>query len=372
MAKTTLLSKLVLLPCSKLYGFGTYLRNKLFDWKILKEVGFDVPVITVGNLAAGGTGKTPHVELIVGMFCRNRNVAVLSRGYRRNTSGFIMAGRTSTPRDIGDEAYQIYQKFKGKVHVAVCEDRVAGIRELLRLEPEINLIVLDDAFQHRYVKPALSIVITEYNRPIYRDHLLPYGRLRESPRGINRADVVIVSKCPRNLRPIDYRVVIKEYELLPYQHLFFSRFNYRQLQPVFPDVATSVPYLDWLSENDSVLAIAGIGNPRPFVRQIKSHSAKVKVDIFPDHHNYTRKDIDHILKRFKSLKGNQRIIVTTEKDAVRLASNPYYPYELKASTYFLPIEVEIDQFHEGIDFSEVIDKILRPVSIHNFKGTQNV
>lgn len=363
MKQRSLLAKMVLLPCSKLYGGITYMRNKFFDWKVLKEVGFDVPVVTVGNIAVGGTGKTPHVEYLVGAFKRSRKVAVLSRGYRRDTKGFIIAGRTSTPRDIGDESYQIYHKFKGEVTVAVCEDRVFGIRELMRLQPDIEMIILDDAFQHRYVKPAVSIVITEYNHPLSEDKMLPYGRLREPARGINRADIVIVTKCPKGLTPWDYRSVINDYNLFPSQHLFFSHYAYQPLQPVFPDVATSVPYLDWLSSGDSILAVAGIGNPRPFVRYLKSFGAKVKVDIFADHHQYNKKDIEYLLERYKSLKGSQRIIVTTEKDAVRLASNPYYPHELKAVSYYLPIQVEFENPNGNQPLEDVIEKALANNSI---------
>lgn len=363
MKQRSLIAKMVLLPCSKLYGGVTYMRNKFFDWKVLKEVGFDVPVITVGNIAVGGTGKTPHVEYLVGAFRRNRKVAVLSRGYRRNTKGFIIAGRTSTPRDIGDESYQIYHKFKGEVTVAVCEYRVFGIRELMRLDPGIEMIILDDAFQHRYVKPAVSIVITEYNHPLSEDRMLPYGRLREPARGINRADIVIVTKCPAGMTPWDYRSVINDYNLFPSQHLFFSHYAYQPLQPVFPDVATSVPYLDWLSSGDSILAVAGIGNPRPFVRHLKSFGAKVKVDIFADHHQYNKKDIEYLLERYKSLKGKQRIIVTTEKDAVRLAANPYFPHELKAVSYYLPIQVEFENPGGEQPLETVIEKALSNSSV---------
>lgn len=332
------------------------MRNKFFDWKIFREAEYDVPIICVGNLAVGGTGKTPHVEYIVEHYRNKHNVAVLSRGYRRNTSGFIVAGRTSTPRDIGDESYQMYQKFGNSVMIAVCEDRQTGIEKLLKANPKIDLIVLDDAFQHRYVKPMLSIVVSEYSNPVYKDSMLPYGRLRESASGVNRADVVIVSKCPSSMRPIDYRVVTKEYDLIPDQHLYFSHFEYLPLRPVFSDVATSVPYLEWLTENDSILAVAGIGNPRPFVRYLKSFEARVKVDVYPDHHNYSRRDIDHLLERFNTLKGENRCIITTEKDAVRLASNPYFPYELKAHTFCLPLKVKFDDFEGGPDLLKVIDK----------------
>ncbi|MBD5233376.1 MAG: tetraacyldisaccharide 4'-kinase [Bacteroidales bacterium] len=358
MKQNSLLGKLVLLPSSKLYGGITYMRNKFFDWNLLKEVEFDVPVVCVGNLAVGGTGKTPHVEYIVESFRRKRHVAVLSRGYRRDTKGFIMACHTSMPRDIGDESYQIYRKFGGEVVVAVCEDRVAGIRELLRLDPKIDLIVLDDAFQHRYVKPAVSIVITEYNHPLSKDHMLPYGRLREPARGINRADIVCVAKCPENLSPIDYRVVKKDYDLFPSQYLFFTKLAYQPLSPVFPDIATGVPYLDWLTPSDSILAVAGIGNPRPFIRYLKSFGAKVKVDIFADHHQYTRKDLDYLLERYRSLKGSQRLLVTTEKDAVRMAANPYFPHDIKASTCYLPIKVAFLNPDSDPTLEEVIEKLI--------------
>lgn len=365
MPKRSWLAKLVLLPCSKVYGGITYLRNKFFDWNILKGVEFDIPVISIGNLAVGGTGKTPHVEYLVNIFQRNHHVAVLSRGYKRKTKGFIIAGRTSTPSDIGDESYQIYHKFNGNVTVAVCEDRVHGIRELMRLDKKLDMIILDDAFQHRYVKPAVSVVITEYSHPVSEDHMLPYGRLREPARGINRADIVIVAKCPPGLTPWNYRDITNKYDLFPSQYLFFSHYTYRPLQPVFPDVATGVPYLDWLTPGDSILAIAGIGNPRPFVRHLKCYGAKVKVDIFADHHQYTKKDIEYILERYQYLRGEQRIIVTTEKDAVRLASNPYYPHELKAVTYYLPIEVEFEQPYGEQPIDEIIEKTLKARNISN-------
>lgn len=359
MKKRSFLAKCVLVPCSKLYGGITYMRNKFFDWNLLKETSFDVPVITVGNIAVGGTGKTPHVEYLLRAFRRKYHIAVLSRGYRRDTKGFIMAGRTSTPRDIGDESYQIYHKFGGDVVVAVCEDRVHGINELLRLDPKIDMIILDDAFQHRYVKPDISIVITEYNHPLSEDRMLPYGRLREPARGINRADMVIVAKCPAGLTPWDYRSVINDYDLFPSQHLFFSHFAYQPLQPVFPDVTTEVPYLDWLTPADNILAVAGIGNPRPFVKHLKGFKAKVKVDVFPDHHQYTKKDIEYLQARYNGLKGKRRVIVTTEKDAVRLAANPYYPHDLKAVTFYLPIEVKFENLGGNPPIEEAIEKALK-------------
>ncbi|WP_300937672.1 tetraacyldisaccharide 4'-kinase [Muribaculum intestinale] len=351
----------VLLPCSKLYGMGTYVRNKMFDWKILRQHKFDVPVIVVGNIAVGGTGKTPHAEYIIESLRNTYHVAFLSRGYKRRTKGFVLATSKSAPRDIGDEAYQVYHKFGGDVTVAVCENRVQGIQELLSIDPGINMLVLDDAFQHRYVKPTVAVVVTEYNRPLFADSLLPYGRLRESARGLNRADLVIVSKCPEKLTPMDYRIFSKNLNLFPYQSLFYSRYSYQPLRPVFPDAVRRIPYLDWLGQNDSVLAVAGIGNPRPFVRYLKGYCFRVKVNVFPDHHDYTRKDIELLKRRYGEMKGENRIIVTTEKDAVRLSCNPYFPHELKAVTFYLPIKVEFTAAGPtgSGDFGDVLRQTLK-------------
>lgn len=355
----TIISKVVLLPCSKVYGAVTFMRNKFFDWGILKQHEFDVPVVVVGNLTVGGTGKTPHVETIVSSLRHSHHIAVLSRGYKRRTKGFVLANPRSTPRDIGDEAYQIYHKFRGEVIMAVCEDRVHGIEELMRIDPAINLIVLDDAFQHRYVKPSVAILITEYGRPVYKDKLLPYGRLRESLRAMNRADMVIATKCPDDIKDIDFRLVNKDLNLFPYQKLFFSRYAYQNLVPLFPDAVRSVPFLDWMGQNDTILAVAGIGNPRPFIRYLKSFLPRVKVNVFPDHHNYNRKDIDLLKSRYNSMKGENRIIITTEKDAVRLECNPYFPHELKAVTFYLPIEVEFINRQSNVDFADAIRELIK-------------
>lgn len=335
------------------------MRNKFFDWGFLKQHEFDVPIIVVGNLTAGGTGKTPHVEYIVNALRHSHHIAVLSRGYKRRTKGFVLATNRSTPREIGDEAFQIYHKFNGSVIMAVCEDRVAGIEELLKIDPEISLIVLDDAFQHRYVKPKVAVLITEYGRPVYQDKLLPYGRLRESVRGMHRADIVITTKCPDNIKQIDYRIVSKHLDLYPYQDLFFSRYAYKNLVPLFPDAVRSIPCLDWMSENDTILAVAGIGNPRPFIRYLKSFMPRVKVNVFPDHHSYSRKDIDLLRNRYNSMKGERRIIITTEKDAVRLVCNPYFPHELKAVTFYIPIEVQFIHRSGNDDFETSLRKLLR-------------
>lgn len=332
----------MLLPLSKIYGFAVGVRNLMFKWHILKQREFPVPVVVVGNISAGGTGKTPHTEYVIDLLRYKYHIGLLSRGYKRKTKGFVLATSRSTPLDIGDEPYQIYQKYGRDITVAVCEDRCTGIEELLRLDPRINLIVLDDAFQHRYVKPTVSIVLTEFNNPVFFDKLLPLGRLREPAKAIYRADMVVVTKCPAQLKAIEYRIFKNNLKLFPFQKLFFSRFNYASLRPLFPDIRKDAPHMSWLGPDDAVLVLSGIANPRPLVRYLKGFKANVKVKVFPDHHNFNRKDLDAIAKRFNELEGKQKIIVTTEKDAVRLINNPYFPHQLKPHIFYQPIDVTFD------------------------------
>ncbi len=331
---------LILKPLSWIYGMVMAVRNKLFNIGILKEHTFQVPVIVVGNIAVGGTGKTPHTEYVVDMLRNDYHIGVISRGYRRRTKGFVLADKRSTPSDIGDEPYQIYQKYGHDVRVAVCESRVKGITELLRLDPAINLILLDDAFQHRYVKPEASIVLTEWHRPVYNDDLLPLGHLREPMHALTRAKIVIVTKCPSDIRPGDVSIIYDNLKLFPYQRLYFSHYRYGHLVSVFPEEVRYVPGLEWLNPDDAVLIVSGIANPKPLVRYIKSFKAKVKVLRFPDHHNFTRSDFAELTKAFDSMEGAHKYIITTEKDSVRMAHNPYFPPELKCTTFYLPIKVE--------------------------------
>ena len=359
MKQRSLTAKLTLLPLSKVYGAVTWARNKMFDWGMLGQREFDIPVIAVGNIAVGGTGKTPHTEYIINLLRRTRRVGILSRGYKRHTKGFVLATPHSTPRDIGDESYQMYHKFNRQVMVAVCEDRVKGIERMLAIEPNLEVIVLDDAFQHRYVKPRVSIVLTEYNRPVYEDSMLPYGRLRESAKALTRADIVIATKCPEDIKPIDYTIFDRNLDLIPAQARFFSRYRYDRPRPVFPSRAVAAPDLDMLTDSDSLLAVCGIGNPRPFVRFLKSFDAKVKVNVFPDHHDYTRRDTELLLTRFKSMNGKHRYIFTTEKDAVRLVNNPYFPHELKPYLFYIPVHVEFVDREDGkASFEQILERML--------------
>ena len=349
---------LLLYPISKLYGIGMVVRNKMFDYGVLKQQEFDIPIVVVGNLAMGGTGKTPHVEYIVESLLGKYNIGVLSRGYRRATKGFVLASPQSRPEDIGDESYQIYRKFGPDITVAVCEKRSEGIRQMREINRDLNMIILDDAFQHLYVKPSVSVILTEYKRPIVYDKILPYGRLRESARALNRADIVVVTKCPIDMKPMHYRLFEENLKLFPFQKLYFSRYNYGHLVPIFPEETADIPALDCQKADTAILVITGVANPKPFVRFLRRHKAKVKLKRFTDHHNFTASDMDDITRLFDELSSDNKFIVTTEKDAVRILNNPYFPHRLKRSIFYVPIKVEFIDRGET-EFTAGIEKTIR-------------
>ena len=343
----------LLTPFSWGYGAGVWLRNAAFDVGLLPQEEFDVPVVSVGNITVGGTGKTPHVEYIIEALYRRYHIAVLSRGYKRKTKGFILASNNMTPRDIGDEPYQIFSKFSGLITLAVCESRRKGIRELLRIDPDINLILLDDGFQHRYVKPKVNIVLVDYNHPPYEDKLMPLGTLREPARNVLRGDIVVVTKCPSDITAMDIRMVKKNLALFPYQGLFFSNIRYADPIPVFPVQSPQITSLQWLREDDAVLCLTGIATPKPLVRYLRQFAARVKVMHFDDHHFFTRRDFSDIFKVYNQLECKRKVITTTEKDAVRIMNNPYFPPTRRHCIFYIPmrvgfLEMEGSNFIEGL------------------------
>ena len=238
-----------LYPVSWLYGTGVWLRNKLFDWGIYKERKFDVPIISVGNITVGGTGKTPHTEYLIRLLQKDYKVAVLSRGYKRKSKGFVLAGPDTSVQMIGDEPFQMKQKFPD-IYMAVDRNRCHGIEQLCNshIAPGTEVIILDDAFQHRYVKPGMNILLVDYHRLICEDALLPAGRMREPENGKSRAHIVIVTKCPKDITPMDLRVLSKQMELYPYQQLYFTTLAYGKLHPLFT-VGNAVPLKEIEKEN---------------------------------------------------------------------------------------------------------------------------
>ena len=325
------LLKLPLLPVSWIYGAVVSTRNKLFDIGILKSTDFEVPTICIGNITTGGTGKTPLTEFTIEQISKHFSTACLSRGYKRKTEGFVLATKYSSTKEIGDEPKQIKNKFPN-IMVAVDEDRVHGINKLLELENKPQVIVLDDAFQHRYVNSGKKIVLIDYNRPVYKDNLLPYGRLREKMSALRRADIIIITKCPRDLKPIDQNILTKEFNLKAFQKIYFTYVDYDIIHDINGYKIDSE-----ITRNSNILCVTGIANAQSYINELKELGANVTHLEFSDHHNYTTHDIETIEKAFNKLSGDNKCIFTTEKDIMRL-KEMNLPENIKENIYYLPIK----------------------------------
>jgi len=331
--------KWVLLPFALLYSFVIGFRNKLFDYEILRSREFDIPIISVGNITIGGTGKTPHVEYLVSILKEQFKVATLSRGYKRKSKGFILADESSGIHDIGDEPKQIRRKFPD-IQVAVDNKRVNGIQKLVSKDfaEKLEVIILDDAFQHRYVTPGINILLIDYNRPLSEDFMLPVGTLRERDHYKSRADIIIMTKSPRNIKPIEQRIILKRLNVLPYQSLYFTTFCYNKIIPVFENANSRKITLK--DDKPSVLLVTGIAHSTPLIEYIDTHAKVVNHLKFKDHYVYTKNDLKNISDAFEAIDGSNKIVITTEKDAVRLQENEYISNELRAHLFFVPIEIE--------------------------------
>ena len=308
----------LLFPFSILYGCITSIRNFLFDKGILKSYSFDIPVIAVGNLSVGGTGKTPQIEYLIRLLSDNYKIATLSRGYKRKSKGFILADEITTAAFLGDEPFQFYKKFP-KIQVAVDADRKNGIEKLLSQSDKPDVILLDDAFQHRKVKAGFYILLTSYDDLFYKDFILPTGNLRESRSGANRTDLIIVTKCPKNLSYEEQNNIRNEIGLD--KDIFFTFIDYdEKVYSVDKELEVNS-----IKKSDKLL-VAGIAKPEPFFRHL---DAKTNEKIsFPDHHNFSDSDIENIKNKSKN-----SLIITTEKDFVRL--NGKLPNE---QLFYLPIK----------------------------------
>ena len=340
----------LLYPFSLLYGVVIYLRNRCYDLNIFKSKEFEVPVISIGNITVGGTGKTPHVEYLIRLLKDKFEVATLSRGYKRKSKGYILLDQDTLVVRAGDEPVQVKKKFPG-IKVAVCEDRITGVNNLFSKEEENtpDVVILDDAFQHRRIYPGINILLIDYNRPLKNDMLLPAGRLREGAVQIRRANIIIFTKCPpEEVTPIKRRILQKEIKLKPYQELFFTTFSYEKIEPVFPGIEP----VKGLYEDHSyaILIVTGIAFPRLIPDYLKQFAGETEMITFPDHHNYSLDDIRLIMRRFESLKKKNRIIVTTEKDAVRFADMDINDEKFKQSLYYLPVKVRfLDEESRSFD-----------------------
>jgi tetraacyldisaccharide 4'-kinase len=346
------------------------MRNMLFDLNILPSERFPAPVICIGNIAAGGTGKTPFTEYLIRLLTKQYRVAVLSRGYRRETAGFVLAKENCTAQDVGDESCQIKRKFPDVI-VAADADRRHGVRSLLALPAteRPNVILLDDAMQHRYLLPSLTIMLTEYDNLYYNDMLLPAGNLRETRQAVYRADIVVVTKCRENIKPIDLRLMEKSMSLMANQHLYFSGISYHRIEPLFPSSESNPSTLTEIDKNESILLITGIANPQPLIKMLKAHFNTVHICEFPDHHPFKQQDIQRIDDTFRKIHSASRRIICTEKDAVRLKSSDSLPAAWKSCLYYLPISVTF-MFERGDNFDTRILKHV--VSTINIQQKNNV
>ena len=319
---------------SWIYGAVIALRHRLYDWGVLRSYQFDIPVVCVGNITVGGTGKTPMVEMLIHQLMDSYNIAVLSRGYGRTTKGYIEVTTNHSYLKVGDEPLQVKLKYPNTV-VVVCEDRVAAIERIRREHPEVNLILMDDGFQHRRVRAKVNILIMDATRPVKNDKLLPVGRLRDLKRRLKAAHIFIVSKCSDSMSPLDRRLWRNELRTIAYQRVYFSHIVPMDIEPLF--------YFDQREDVDygtQAIILAGVGNPRPFVREVSVRFNVVDKMIMPDHHCYTKEDIVELCRKLQ--KYPRAIILMTEKDAVKLfRSRKHLPEELCRAMYYQPIETEL-------------------------------
>jgi tetraacyldisaccharide 4'-kinase len=318
-----------------MYHLVTSIRNVLYSLGILKSTTFETPIINVGNLSVGGSGKSPMVMYLADLFSKRYRTGVLSRGYGRLTKGYGITNYESNYKTVGDEAMQLFERFKNRFVIGVSEDRVFGAKKMIK-EMDLDVLILDDAFQHRSINPGFNILMTDYNDPYFKDFLLPAGDLRESRAGAKRAQIIMVSKCPDELTEEIKQYYISRIRPKPNQKVFFSSIGYDEnvysKEKSLPD--NNLAYYD-------ILLITGIANPKPLLKHLSKFSQRVKHLKFKDHHNFTEDDIKNIISEYKKL-GEYKLLLTTEKDYVRLKTFDY----LQEIIYYLPINVNIDKKEE--------------------------
>jgi tetraacyldisaccharide 4'-kinase len=328
-----------LYPLALIYGLITEIRNFLYNTGLLPSVEFNIPVICVGNITVGGTGKTPHTEYIAGLLRSDFRVATLSRGYKRDTRDFRIASPSSPISEIGDEPMQIFRKFPD-VLVTVDRDRVHGVKKILERNPDTDVVILDDGFQHRRITPGYSILLSDYERLFIRDEMLPFGNLRESKVNMRRADIILITKSPGNMSPIQRRLIVKEIDKAPYQNLYFTSFVYKAPVPLFegnnpgiPDPELSGP------ENCGIVLITGIANPQPLKDYLQVRFSEIIHLNFPDHHNFKEKDINSIINAYNELNSPVKYVFTTEKDAVRLREFSNFEEPVRSAFFYIPVDI---------------------------------
>ena len=336
---------ILLLPIAFFYRIALAIRHKLYDWHLLKSKSFDQPVICVGNLALGGTGKTPHVEYLINLLMEQYRVCVVSRGYGRKTKGFQLANISCCAETIGDEPMQYIGNYSDLL-VAVDENRNRAIELMNTMDRPPELYLLDDAFQHRSTRAGINILLTAYDKPYCDDHLIPAGTLRDIKRAARRADIIVVTKTPKNLDDLEKAAMIEKLNPLPQQKVFFSTLEYESFYSVNQMAHEMDP-----DQADAVLLFCGIARPEPLVEELKRRYPHVEAMTFPDHHPYSKNDVADILGKYQKMAGERKIIVTTQKDEARFTNSPYLCQFDSAPLFVAPISTKIDEeekFNEEI------------------------
>jgi tetraacyldisaccharide 4'-kinase len=328
--------RIIAAPFALLYGLILFIRNWCYSGGLLPETSFELPVINVGNLAFGGTGKTPHIEYLIKLLKPTHKVAVLSRGYKRKTIGYFFASNESSATEIGDEPRQIKQKFRDEIHLAVSENRVIGVPNLLFDAEDTDVILLDDAFQHRAIKAGLNILLTDYNNLFTQDYLTPAGTLREYRAGYKRADIIIVTKCNADLQQIEKDKIKAQIKPLAHQQVFFSYQKYDDLVPYFNQNTEDQINI----QNTGILMFSGIAKADSFENYLEQNARKVLTAWrFGDHHDFTKEEITKLLAEFDKYESENKILVSTEKDAMRLQTDEFKDLLKNYPIYYLPLQV---------------------------------
>ncbi len=334
--------RLALYPFTLIYGALVWVRNRMYDINFYSSISFSVPVISVGNLSTGGTGKTPHIEYLIELLQYQFQVATMSRGYKRFTKGFIIADEKANALRIGDEPMQFFMKYPEAI-VCVAEERLTGIPNLLQRRPGIDIILLDDAYQHRSVKAGLNILITDYSHPFYNDHILPFGNLRESRSAYKRADVIIVSKCPVNLSASDAKLITIQIKPLPNQKVFFTAITYGIPYSLITGDAVDIA-------GTNAVLVCGIARPEPLIAFLQQQVADVHTLTYADHHYFVTTDLDEMKTAYDNWSKPNKIIVTTEKDAARLHLHKEQLVAWGINIVVMPIKISV-LFNETNEFN---------------------
>jgi tetraacyldisaccharide 4'-kinase len=347
--------RIILFPFTLLYGLGILIRNKLFDWGILKSTSFSIPVIGVGNLSTGGTGKTPHVEYLIELLQSNYKIAVLSRGYKRKTKGFHIVNSESTVFEVGDEPLQI-SKNHPEVIVAVDEKRVHGIESIRKMHSDIELIILDDSYQHRYVKPRLNILITDYYKMFHHNYLLPSGNLREPRCQAKRADALIISKTPEVFSPLDRKLIMKRVSPYNAKNVFFSFIQYKEWKPI-TEPAKKLSKC----KVKTIFLLTGIANPSALEEHLKRQCDELICLQYSDHFNFKASNLEKLKEKFNNTFSKSKIIITTQKDEMRLQKPELIEIIKDLPVFTIPMNIA---FHEKDkkSFDEFVKKSIKKTS----------